>query len=100
MHFRQETNYSCGAAATRQALYFTGIELPESFLRDKLKTTTKGTHSSNSFHFLKSRLPNREVNMVYDFNFERDLKWLNYLSNSNILYCAGEFICGGKRRGA
>lgn len=99
MHFKQETNYSCGAAATRQILYFAGIELPECFLREKLKTTTKGTYCFNSFNFLKNRLPNREVNIIHDISFERDIKWLDYLSNANILYCSGEFVCGGNRRG-
>lgn len=100
MHFKQETNYSCGAAATRQLLYFCGIELPESFLREKLKTNSKGTYSDNVFSYLKSRLSDREVSsLCQDINFEKESKWLNYISNSNIIYCGGEFINGGKRRG-
>lgn len=99
-HFQQELNYSCGAAAVRQVLSFFGIQKSESEIRKSVKTNCKGTHSCNSFGFLKATFPDKEISIIHpDIDWNNDSKWLNYISNSNVIYVSADFICGGNRRG-
>lgn len=99
-HFHQETNYSCGAAAARQLLHFVGINKDEPTIRNLVKTTKSGTATCAVFDFLRKNLPTKEIAILDVYaDFESQIRWLNNLSKTNIIYCSGDFVCGHKRRG-
>lgn len=99
-HFKQELPYSCSAATVKTALAILKIEKTEAEIRAKIKTNSKGTFSCNVFWYLREVLPDYEIHSVEkDIDWKRDLKWLNLISYSNLIFVSGDFVCGGNRKG-
>jgi hypothetical protein len=95
-HFKQKTNVSCGAACYRMMIG----NITEKQACDEVKTTKKGTYTSNVYHALLKRFPKEKVGIAtLNADFGEQLHWLDLMSKNRILYFGCDFVnraYGGK----
>lgn len=99
-HFRQATNYDCGAVAYKQLLSILGTEISDPQARQECKTKKSGTHEFNVLDALHKRFLDKEINIFsLGVSFKDYYHYLDLLSQSNIVYLIGTYFQNPKGGG-